>query len=70
VEAGQNETKSFVFVAESFVTVAEYLIGAVLGKKSETKNKFRRLVTKLFTETDEAFLYVVWVNALVNVYDP
>jgi hypothetical protein len=50
---------------ESFVFVADYLVGAVLGKKEWDRYKFRQRVTKHFTETDEAFLYVV----LLNSYD-
>ena len=57
-DEGQYDTKSFVFVAE-------HLVGAVLGKKEWDNYKLRRRVSKHFTETDEAFLYVV----LVNSYD-
>jgi hypothetical protein len=58
VEEGENNTKSFVFVAE-------YLIGAVLGKKEWDNYKLHHRVMKHFTETDEAFLYVI----LANSYD-
>ena len=58
VEEGENNTKSFVFVAE-------YHIGAVLGKKEWDNYKLCHWVTKHFTETDEAFLYVI----LANSYD-
>jgi hypothetical protein len=58
VEGGENDAKSFLFVAK-------HLIGAILGKKEWDNYKFRHWVTKHFTETDEAFLYVV----LVNSYD-
>jgi hypothetical protein len=50
---------------ESFVFVADYLVGAVLRKKEWDRYKFRWRVTKHFTEMDEAFLYVV----LLNSYD-
>jgi hypothetical protein len=57
-DEGQYDTKSFLFVAE-------YLVGAVLGKKEWDNYKLHRRVMKHFTKTDEAFLYVV----LVNSYD-
>jgi hypothetical protein len=47
------------------VFVANYLAGAVLGKMEWDRYKFRQWVTKHFTETDEAFLYVV----LLKLYD-
>jgi hypothetical protein len=50
---------------ESFVFVTNYLVGAVLGKKEWGRYKFCQWVTKHFTETDEAFLYVI----LLNLYD-
>jgi hypothetical protein len=55
-DEGQYDTKSFVFVTE-------YLVGAVLGKKEWDNYKLRCRVSKHFTETDEAFLYVVLVNS-------
>jgi hypothetical protein len=60
VEAGQNEAKSFVFVAK-------YLIGAVLGIKEWDNYKFHHQLTKKVTESDETFLYVVLVN-LYNLW--
>jgi hypothetical protein len=50
---------------ESFVFVTNYLIGAIIGKKQWDRYKFHQRVTKHFTKTDEAFLYVV----LLNSYD-
>jgi hypothetical protein len=57
-EEVENINKGFVFVAE-------YLVGAVLGKKEWDNNKFHHGVTKHFMDSDEAFLYVL----LANSYD-
>jgi hypothetical protein len=47
------------------VFVANYLVGAVLGKKKWDRYKSHQQVTKHFIEIREAFLYVV----LLNSYD-
>lgn len=49
----------------TFMFVVDYLVGAVLGKKAWNDNKFRDLLSKKFTPSDEAFLYVI----LMNSYD-
>jgi hypothetical protein len=49
------------------VFVANYLVGTLLRKKQWDRYKFRQRVTKHFTETDEAFLYVVLLN-LYNLW--